>query len=142
MDIPPSPSHSPPPPTPTTTTPPPPPPTTTTTPLPPSFDAVSRSGFGGPPKTSLDESNERGCMSLNHLAVDICYYWPHKTSPGYSREESRKPDFETDAKSILRGKSNRNEGSSVERLSFGSVSLVSFLCRAGSALVCPSDLGE
>ena len=33
-------------------------------------------------------------------------------------------------------------GSSVERLSFGSVSFCRFLCRVASALVCPSNLGE
>ena len=33
-------------------------------------------------------------------------------------------------------------GSSVERLSFGSVSFCRFLCRVASAMVCPSNLGE
>ena len=39
-------------------------------------------------------------------------------------------------------KPTMDTGSSVERLSFGSVSFCRFLCRVASALVCPCDLGE
>ncbi len=42
----------------------------------------------------------------------------------------------------LHGKSQQWTGSSVERLSFGSVSFGVVLCRVASALVCPCDLGE
>ena len=51
------------------------------------------------------------------------YYWSHGTSPGYSM---KKADFRfsNQTQPILHRKSNRDPGSSVERLSFGSVSLV------------------
>ena len=56
-------------------------------------------------------------------------------------EEADNPVIRTDGTG-LHGKSQQWTGSSVERLSFGSVSFCRFLCRVASALVCPCDLGE
>ena len=58
------------------------------------------------------------------------------------QEESRFPVFESDTAEILQRKSNRDSCSSVERLSFGSVSLVVSSAELPRLWFCPSDLGE
>ena len=78
---------------------------------------------------------ETGYRPLNPLLLDS------QNLARILHEEADNPVIRTDGTG-LQGKSQQWTGSSVERLSFGSVSFCRFLCRVASALVCPCDLGE